>query len=87
MRDTARGRDIGRGGSRLPAGSQMWDSIPGLHDHAPELKADVQLVSHPCVPGFIFLYRYPIVTATLKSVLFLLLKSANSIMNQMSIHV
>ena len=24
-----RGRDIGRGKSRLPKGSPMWDSIPG----------------------------------------------------------
>ena len=33
MRDTERereiGRDIGRGKSRFPAGSLMWDSIPG----------------------------------------------------------
>ena len=28
MRDTQRGRDIGRGRSRLHAGSPMWDSIP-----------------------------------------------------------
>ena len=29
-----RGRDTGRRGSRLPAGSLIWDSIPGLRDHA-----------------------------------------------------
>ena len=29
MRDTERGRDIGRGRSKLPMGSPMWDSIPG----------------------------------------------------------
>ena len=28
-----RGKDIGRGRSRLPAGSLMWDSIPGPWDH------------------------------------------------------
>ena len=28
------GRDIGRGGSRLPAGSLMQDSIPGSWEHA-----------------------------------------------------
>ena len=28
-----RGRDIGRGRSRLHAGSLMWDSILGLEDH------------------------------------------------------
>ena len=32
MRHTERGRDIGRGGSRLPAGNPMLDSIPGLRD-------------------------------------------------------
>uniref|UniRef100_A0A8C0KMG8 COP9 signalosome complex subunit 9 n=1 Tax=Canis lupus dingo TaxID=286419 RepID=A0A8C0KMG8_CANLU len=34
MRDTERerGRDIGRGRSRLPAGSPTWDSIHGLQD-------------------------------------------------------
>ena len=30
MRDTERGRDTGRGRSRLHAGSQTWDLIPGL---------------------------------------------------------
>ena len=38
MRDTQRekerGRDIGRGRSKLHARSLMWDSIPGLQDHA-----------------------------------------------------
>ena len=36
MRDTEgqRGRDTGRGRSRLHAGSPMWHSIPGLQDHA-----------------------------------------------------
>ena len=38
MRDThterERGRDTGRGRSRLHAGSPMWDSIPGLQDQA-----------------------------------------------------
>ena len=35
MRDTHthRGRDTGRGRSRLHAGSPMWDSILGLQDH------------------------------------------------------
>ena len=33
MRDTERGRDTGRGRSRLPAGRPMWDSIPGPWDH------------------------------------------------------
>ena len=33
MRDTERGRDTGRGRSRLPVGSLMWDLIPGPQDH------------------------------------------------------
>ena len=32
-RERERGRDTGRGRSRLPAGSPTWDSIPGLQDH------------------------------------------------------
>ena len=31
---THTGRDIGRGKSRLQAGSRTWDLIPGLQDHA-----------------------------------------------------
>ena len=34
MRQRERGRDTGRGRSRLHAGTPMWDSIPGLQDHA-----------------------------------------------------
>ena len=36
MRDTERerGRDIGRGRSRLHAGSPTWDLIPGPQDQA-----------------------------------------------------
>ena len=33
-RERERGRDKGRGRSRLHAGTLMWDSIPGLQDHA-----------------------------------------------------
>ena len=33
MRDTERGRDIGRGRSKLLMGNPMWDSIPGPQDH------------------------------------------------------
>ena len=33
-REREGGRDTGRGRSRLHAGSLMWDSIPGLQDHA-----------------------------------------------------
>ena len=45
-----RGRDTGRGRSRLHTGSQMWDSIPGLQDHALSRNADTQPLSHPGVP-------------------------------------
>ena len=44
MRDRERGRDIGRGRSRLPAGSLMLDLIPGAQDHEP--KADAHPLSH-----------------------------------------
>ena len=33
MRDTERGREVGRGRSRLHAESLLWDSIPGPRDH------------------------------------------------------
>ena len=49
MREKERGRDTGRGRSRPPAGSPMWDSIPGWESQ-PELKADAQPLSHPAVP-------------------------------------
>ena len=48
MRDTERGRDTGRGRSRLSVGS------PGL---CPESKADVQLLSHPSVPRIPFFLK------------------------------
>ena len=51
MRDTERGRDTGRGRSRLHAASLMWDSIPGPQDHALGWKADAHPLSHPGVPG------------------------------------
>ena len=49
MRDTKRSRDVGRGRSRLHAGSLIWDSIPDPGSR-PEPKADTQLLSHPGVP-------------------------------------
>ena len=54
MRDTERGRDIGRGKSRLPVGSQVQDSLPGTSASHPESKADTQPLSHPGVPGVRF---------------------------------
>ena len=49
MRNTQRGRDTGRGRSRVPAGNLMRDSIPGPRDHTP--KADAQPLSHPGAPA------------------------------------
>ena len=56
MRDTERerGRDTGRGRSRLHAGSPMWDSIlgldPGTPGSCPGPKAGAKLLSHPGIP-------------------------------------
>ena len=33
-REREKGKDTGRGRRRLHTGSPMWDSIPGLQDHA-----------------------------------------------------
>ena len=53
-RERERGRDIGRGRSRLPAGSLMWDSIPGPPGSRSEPKADAQSLSHPGIPDIYF---------------------------------
>ena len=46
---TERGRDRGKGRSRLPAGSPMWDSIPRSWDH--DLSQRQMLnQSHPGIP-------------------------------------
>ena len=52
------GRDIGRGRSRLPARSPLWDSIriPGSQ---PEPKADPPPLSHPGVPRLALEYFRP----------------------------
>ena len=51
MRDTERwrGRDIGRGRSRLSVGSPMWDWIPRLQDLTLSPRQ-----SHPGVPYSVF---------------------------------
>ena len=51
MTDTERerGKDIGRGRSRLLTGSLIWDSIPEMGS-CPEPKADAQPLSYPGVP-------------------------------------
>ena len=58
MRDREKGRDTGRGRSRLHAGSPMWDSILGLQDHTlGQRQIDAQPLSHPGVPILISLKR------------------------------
>ena len=48
MRDTERGRDIGKGRSRFPSGNPMWDSVPGTWDHdLSQRQIDAQPPSHP----------------------------------------
>ena len=55
MRDTERGRDTGRGRSRLPARSLRWDFIPvGSHT---ESKADAQPLSHPDIPMLVKIFE------------------------------
>ena len=49
-RERERRRDTGRGRSRLHAGSPMWDSIPGLQDHALGLRQALNHLSHPGIP-------------------------------------
>ena len=55
MRDTERGRDIGRGRGRFSGGSLMPDLVPGPQGSQPEPKADAQLLNHPGVPGRVLL--------------------------------
>ena len=48
-RQRERGRDTGRGRSRLHAGSPMWDSILGLQDQA-LAEGSAKPLSHPGCP-------------------------------------
>ena len=60
-RDTERGRDMGKGRSRLPVGILMRDSIPGPPlppGWQPEPEADAQLLSHPGAPRFSILNNF-----------------------------
>ena len=50
MRERERGRDTGRGRSRLHAGSLMWESILGTQDHALNQR---QVLSLPLAQGVI----------------------------------
>ena len=55
MRDTERGRYIGRERSRLPAGSWMRNLILGPQGHTLSVKADAQPLSHLGIPNFDYL--------------------------------
>ena len=48
--ETQRGRDTGKGRSRIPAGSPMQDSNPGSQDRC-DLSQDTQPLRHPGAPG------------------------------------
>ena len=52
MRDTGRerGRDTGRGRSRLPAGSPTWDQDTGTPGSGPGPKASAKPLNHLGVP-------------------------------------
>ena len=50
MRDTERGRNTGRGRSRLPAGDPDMGLNPGIPGLPPEPKVDTQSLSHPGAP-------------------------------------
>ena len=54
-----RGRDIGRGRSRLPVGSLITELDPSTLESHPEPKADAQLLSHPGVPQSKLLSNLP----------------------------
>ena len=54
IHETERERERGRGRSRLHAGSLMWDSIPGLQDHALGPRQVLKPLSHPGGPALAF---------------------------------
>ena len=53
MRDTVRGRDTGRGRSRLPVGIPTWDSIldPGLMSWAERRCSTTESPRDPATQG------------------------------------
>ena len=53
--ETQRGRDTGRGGSRLHAGNPMWDSIPGPQDHALSWRQTLNCWATQVSPYFVVL--------------------------------
>ena len=50
MRETKRGRDIGRERSRVPKGSLIVRLDPRILGSQPKPKTDSQLLSHPGAP-------------------------------------
>ena len=69
MRDTKRGRDTGRGRSRLHAGTGMGGVDLGSPGSRPEPKADAQPLSHPGGPSNYYfnfqLHRLPLAVSEL----------------------
>ena len=61
-----RGRDTGRGRSRLHAGSPMWDSIPGSRGHALGQRR-CQTAEPPGVPSITFFFLTDIAMSTAQS--------------------
>ena len=62
-RHTKKGRDIGRGRSRLPPGSLVWNSILGLRDHDLSQRQmlnhwafQVLLTDHFCISELTYVY-------------------------------
>ena len=49
-RPRERGRDTGRGRSRLPVGCPMWDSIPGPQGHDLSLRQTPSQLNYPGTP-------------------------------------
>ena len=51
MRDTDRGKDVGKRRSRFPAGSLMRGLDPRIPGSHPAWKADAQPLNHPAAPN------------------------------------
>ena len=63
MRERERGRDTGRGRSRLHAESPTWDSIPGLQD---QVALNCRTTRAAPSSSFKLIYQDEQITTTLK---------------------
>ena len=61
-RETERGRDAGRGRSRLRAGSPTRDWIPGPRDHLSQTQTLNHQNTRPCIPGSVTFFLQTNVT-------------------------